>query len=866
MKKTHHYLASLSLPLHARLWFLLLASSAALAAMQSANAADGTWALDGNGTWSTPGNWVSDIIADGSTSAAFFTNNITADRTVSLDGDRTLNKLTFSDSDTATAGSWVLNNNGTPTNNLILAGTTPTITVNALGTGKTASISAIVEGSAGLVKDGVGIFALSGANTFSGGVTINAGRMTLAGSSSSTATANPAGTSANTILLGDTAGSENVLLYASSSAGIYTIANALTVQNGSSGTKDFGASSGNVTYSGAITVNDNATFRHIGGVGTLTSSGGIFVTTGKTLALNPNTTTLAISGTGITGLGSVTTAGSGTGQVQLTANSTFSGGFTLGGSARVALLGNSTGSADSPTGGPFGTGTATLSGGSIRSGTGSDTSIHNTLNVSGTIKGETVGAEKSLTFTGTGTLTGNTTLESAIGATVSGKSMIFSGNLGDGGNAYALTKTGNGSVTLSGANSYTGTTTINGGELRLSSAGALSGTAAITVDSGRLSLEGGITVGSGKSVTISGNGTNFYGALQGSSGSNEWAGDVVVGLTADTRIGVSTGNLTVSGIISGSNATNGLTLRLNGNSTLVISGANTYLGNTSIVSTNTGSVKLDGGDDRLPTGTKLLLGSGAVSGILDLNGRNQTVAGLSVAGTGTANEIKSPTAANLTVNTAEAAVFTGRITGATALAKTGGASLTLSANNTYTGTTTVSAGTLLLGGGGSLAAGSAVTVNGGTFGGNGTTGGDVTLGSAATLQAGTSLVDTATFTLGGNFIAGAGSTIALGLGASATSHDTLAFTAASSFQSSQTFSFLDQGAVAGTTYLSILTGVSPSLDISSWSVGNLGWTGTFANSAGNIDFTLTAIPEPSAWLLAALGAGLLLHGNRRRIV
>jgi len=71
---------------------------------------------------------------------------------VSLDGDRTLTSLIFGDSDTSTAGSWILDNNGTSTNNLILAGTTPTITVNALGTTKTATISAIIEGTAGLTN------------------------------------------------------------------------------------------------------------------------------------------------------------------------------------------------------------------------------------------------------------------------------------------------------------------------------------------------------------------------------------------------------------------------------------------------------------------------------------------------------------------------------------------------------------------------------------------------------------------------------------------------------------------------------------------------------------------------------------------
>ena len=149
--------------------------TAALALLVNhATAVTGTWNVDANGLWSLDTNWLSNTIADGSGFVANFTNDITADRTVSLDGDRTLTSLVFGDSNTATAGSWILDNNGTFTNNLILAGTAPGITVNALGTGKTATISAIIEGSALLAKSGAGTLILTGNNTFSGGLTLNA--------------------------------------------------------------------------------------------------------------------------------------------------------------------------------------------------------------------------------------------------------------------------------------------------------------------------------------------------------------------------------------------------------------------------------------------------------------------------------------------------------------------------------------------------------------------------------------------------------------------------------------------------------------------------------------------------------------------
>jgi autotransporter-associated beta strand protein len=165
---------------HALRTFLL--GSTLLAATSTLHAADGTWNVDANGLWGTASNWTPGI-ADGSGFTANFTNDITADRTVSLDGDRTLTNVVFGDSDTSSAGSWLLNNNGNNNNNLILAGTTPGITVNALGTGKTATISAIIQGSAGLVKSGDGTLILSGANTYTGNLTVDGGTLigTVAG-------------------------------------------------------------------------------------------------------------------------------------------------------------------------------------------------------------------------------------------------------------------------------------------------------------------------------------------------------------------------------------------------------------------------------------------------------------------------------------------------------------------------------------------------------------------------------------------------------------------------------------------------------------------------------------------------------------
>ncbi|MFO1490493.1 MAG: autotransporter-associated beta strand repeat-containing protein [Kiritimatiellia bacterium] len=330
------------------------------------------------------------------------------------------------------------------------------------------------------------------------------------------------------------------------------------------------------------------------------------------------------------------------------------------------------------------------------------------------------------------------TLNNGTGAVVT-----YSGSLGEGTPGLTLTKTGANTQALSGVNSYTGLTTVSGGSLQINSAGAIGGSAIlVTGGAGNpgLTLDGGVVAGAGKTLTINGGGLGgFFGALSNNSGGNEWAGGVIIG-SAGTRIGVNgTGTLTVSGVISSGASPHGITFRLKDNTGgLVLSGANTYLGDTTLV-TATGVVQLAGGANRLPVGTRLLFGSAAVSGILDLNGQDQEIAGLSVV-SGTTNEIKASLPGTLTVNTAAASpsTYSGLISGAAALAKKGPDTLTLTGANTYTGTTTVEEGILLING--STASTGLINVSAlATLGGSGS-GGNVTVADNGTLSPGSATV------------------------------------------------------------------------------------------------------------------------------
>ncbi|MCC6156096.1 MAG: autotransporter-associated beta strand repeat-containing protein, partial [Candidatus Hydrogenedentes bacterium] len=213
-------------------------------------------------------------------------------------------------------------------------------------------------------------------------------------------------------------------------------------------------------------------------------------------------------------------------------------------------------------------------------------------------------------------------------------------------------------------------------------------------------------------------------------------------LNTNSHININTYNHSIrhthiSGVIDDGDATNGVTftIGLGGaspsgpdmqwtnyvtQSRMILSGANTYGGNTYIsartatthASNLTFTVELTNGNNRLPTSTVVYLGgqpSGIVgsdlaSGRLLLNGVDQELAGLATLGSGTNNRVVAgaPTVSTLTINAASNQTYTfgGSLGGPNAnednlvLIKRGLGTQILSGASTYTGQTIVAAGVL----------------------------------------------------------------------------------------------------------------------------------------------------------------------------
>ena len=140
----------------------------AILPVPTVSAASGVWAVDADGNWGDASNWSSGIVAEGADATASFANNITGPRVVTLDSDRTIGNMAFSDSVSSSASAWILS--GSKTLTLYVTGGVPAITSTFQTT-----INTFLAGNEGFTKLGSRPLKLTAGNSFGGTTTVSRG-------------------------------------------------------------------------------------------------------------------------------------------------------------------------------------------------------------------------------------------------------------------------------------------------------------------------------------------------------------------------------------------------------------------------------------------------------------------------------------------------------------------------------------------------------------------------------------------------------------------------------------------------------------------------------------------------------------------
>lgn len=393
------------------------------------------------------------------------------------------------------------------------------------GNNLSTTFSGVISGTGGnFNKAGTGALTLSGNNTYTGLTMVQTG--TIVAASNNALGTSAAGTSVAT-------GATLAL-----QGGISIGAEALSINGAGVGVNGALRNlSGNNSYAGTVTLAGNAEIQSDAGALTLSAANSV---TGATR-------TLTVDGAGNTTInGTITTTTGGliknnTGVLTLSGANTYTGATTINaGTLR------------------YGANNAIATGGVTVNNSG----IYDLNGFSDTIGALAVnsGATGGTVTTGAGTLTlgGNVTSTGGAGnALISGNlnlgvaaRTVTATNAADGltisavvSGGVGLTKTGNGAVTLDGANTYTGATAVNAGTLVAAHTNALGGTATGTTVAAGATLNINNVPLANEAITINGTGVGGAGALTGTSAA-------VVGGSVTTASNSSIGTTSVASSLS----------------------------------------------------------------------------------------------------------------------------------------------------------------------------------------------------------------------------------------------------------------------------------------------------------------------------
>ena len=479
------------------------------------------------------------------------------------------------------AGSGTVSSVVAGTYRLVIGGSTNTTFGGAIDNG---------SGVVGLTKSGTGTLLLTGANGFTGGVTLNGGTLG-AGSANAIGSSGAISFGGGTLQYSASNTTDYSSRFSNAASQQYsidtngenvTLASNLTSSGGSFTKLGAGAVtlSGNNSYSAGTLVSQGAL---VGGASTSFGSGAIVLGDGNTgtssvvlVANNSGNTTIANAitvanlGTGLVSIGGTNTGASSanawTGTLTLNRNAQLFGDTTPGSSGRTSFLGQITGS-----GGITVTqGRVTLQNGTnnftgpvvVNSGATLQLDVGGGLNevipnsaavtVNGLLNFASGGGTETI-----GSLDGSGTVSSFVAGSYSlvvggSTSTTFSGVINNGSGVIGLTKSGTGTLTLAGPNSYSGGTIVSAGQLVGTTAslqGAITNNASVAFDQATTGNYSSVMSGSG-SLTKLGAGTvkitgsnNYSGGTTVTSGTVELSAGVSFGGSA---AGLGTGAVSIA--------------------------------------------------------------------------------------------------------------------------------------------------------------------------------------------------------------------------------------------------------------------------------------------------------------------------------
>lgn len=491
--------------------------------LTSAISADYTWGFNAAGNWndsSGSAGWnAAGAYPNAIGDVANLTFNITAARIVTINvANATVGSLNIADTGSTFFGWTVATSDAvnnlltfqTSSGNALLTSAGATNTISApvvlssnldISASSNLAISGPITGAGSITKSGTGVVTIS--NSILSGKTLSVTEGTLAVSGVGSSFTNLQ------FFVGATSGTNNVTLNLNSASSTsMNNTNTITIVSGNSGTAFLqqGAGGGSASVSANVVLGSGGT-----GKGVTLINPGI---SGNTSA---NILGVFSDPAGLTGAGGVVTIAAIGPQAMRFGNvaSSYTGGTVI--ESGILQLYNGSGSF-------FGTGPVTVNGGSFR----------NNANGTSTLTGaSSMILNADLNFVGNGANSNNFAVPINLGATGTATSRIInmtntsgSGNLtisgviSDGSNGFTkgITKTGlsTATLTLGGANNYTGLTTISSGTLALALNGSINTSSG--VDLGTLASQGTLLLtakpsfGFGTSQTVSGYGTINIGA------------------------------------------------------------------------------------------------------------------------------------------------------------------------------------------------------------------------------------------------------------------------------------------------------------------------------------------------------------------